>query len=111
MCVVRLAIPARSAANAQPAPVVRMPRQLDRDTAICEFPESARDIVENAQILQKNACRAAMLQASPVLHLPPAAMVLCAAGCPVHILATSGAQSDCCPAQSNVNPAQAATIW
>lgn len=51
-----------------------------------------------------NACRAAMLQASPVCT--------CHSGdgflrwpCPVHH-GNSPAQSDCCPAQNSVNPAQ-----
>ncbi|HGP1071263.1 TPA: DUF551 domain-containing protein [Klebsiella pneumoniae] len=72
----------RSAANAQPAPVVP-----DAATAIraclSEFPESARDIVEECADIAENACRAAMLQAG-----------------------NSPAQSDCCPAQNVVVPAQ-----
>ncbi|EPI3241615.1 DUF551 domain-containing protein [Klebsiella pneumoniae] len=59
----------RSAANAQPAPVVP-----DAATAIraclSEFPESARDIVEECADIAENACRAAMLQASPVCTCP-----------------------------------------
>ncbi|EPY4782772.1 DUF551 domain-containing protein [Klebsiella pneumoniae] len=54
----------RSAANAQPAPVVP-----DAATAIraclSEFPESARDIVEECADIAENACRAAMLAAAP----------------------------------------------
>lgn len=72
----------RSAANAQLAPVVP-----DAATAIraclSEFPESARDIVEECADIAENACRAAMLQAG-----------------------NSPAQSDCCPAQNVVVPAQ-----
>lgn len=72
----------RSAANAQPAPVVP-----DAATAIraClpEFPESARDIVEECADIAENACSAAMLQ-----------------------VGNSPAQSDCCPAQNVVVPAQ-----
>lgn len=68
--------------HAQPAPVVP-----DAATAIraclSEFPESARDIVEECADIAENACRAAMLQAG-----------------------NSPAQSDCCPAQNSVNPAQ-----
>ncbi|WP_414466574.1 hypothetical protein [Klebsiella aerogenes] len=49
----------------QPAPVV-----LDAATAIraclSEFPESARDIVEECADIAENACRSAMLQAEPV---------------------------------------------
>lgn len=51
--------------EAQPAPVVP-----DAATAIraclSEFPESARDIVEECADIAENACRAAMLQAEPV---------------------------------------------
>ncbi|EPO9638521.1 hypothetical protein ACUIZH_003269 [Klebsiella pneumoniae] len=68
--------------HAQPAPVV-----LDAATAIraclSEFPESARDIVEECADIAENACRAAMLQAG-----------------------NSPAQSDCCPVQNVVVPAQ-----
>ncbi|MHA8522272.1 hypothetical protein ACYA7G_24290 [Klebsiella pneumoniae] len=59
----------RSAANAQPAPVVP-----DAATAIraclSEFPESARDIVEECADIAENACRAAMLQAAPACTCP-----------------------------------------
>ncbi|HFS7928975.1 TPA: DUF551 domain-containing protein [Klebsiella pneumoniae] len=55
--------------HAQPAPVVP-----DAATAIraclSEFPESARDIVEECADIAENACRAAMLQASPVCTCP-----------------------------------------
>ncbi|MFE1281586.1 DUF551 domain-containing protein [Klebsiella aerogenes] len=51
--------------HAQPAPVV-----LDAATAIraclSEFPESARDIVEECADIAENACRSAMLQDEPV---------------------------------------------
>lgn len=51
--------------HAQPAPVAR-----DAATAIraclSEFPESARDIVEECADIAENACRAAMIQAEPV---------------------------------------------
>lgn len=51
--------------HAQPAPVVP-----DAATAIraclSEFPESARDIVEECADIAENACRSAMLQAEPV---------------------------------------------
>ncbi|HEO1670828.1 TPA: DUF551 domain-containing protein [Klebsiella aerogenes] len=51
--------------HAQPAPVVP-----DAATAIraclSEFPESARDIVEECADIAENACRAAMLQDEPV---------------------------------------------
>lgn len=55
--------------HAQPAPVVP-----DAATAIraclSEFPESARDIVEECADIAENACRAAMLQAEPVCTCP-----------------------------------------
>ncbi|CAA0230618.1 Eaa1 [Klebsiella pneumoniae] len=93
----------RSAANAQPAPVVP-----DAATAIraclSEFPESARDIVEECADIAENACRAAMLQASPVCTCPSGDGSL-RWPCPVHP-GNSPAQSDCCPAQNSVNPAQ-----
>ncbi|MCJ4332690.1 hypothetical protein LNV93_01595 [Klebsiella pneumoniae] len=61
----------RSAANAQPAPVVP-----DAATAIraclSEFPESARDIVEECADIAENACRAAMLQAKSLTSINPA---------------------------------------
>ncbi|WP_108429416.1 hypothetical protein [Klebsiella aerogenes] len=51
--------------HAQPVPVVP-----DAATAIraclSEFPESARDIVEECADIAENACRSAMLQAEPV---------------------------------------------
>ncbi|EPK2817635.1 TPA: hypothetical protein OT989_000056 [Klebsiella pneumoniae] len=66
----------------QPAPVVP-----DAATAIraclSEFPESARDIVEECADIAENACRATMLQAG-----------------------NSPTQSDCCPAQNSASPAQ-----
>ncbi|WP_313886348.1 DUF551 domain-containing protein, partial [Klebsiella pneumoniae] len=37
---------------------------------LSEFPESARDIVEECADIAENACRAAMLQASPVCTCP-----------------------------------------
>ncbi|HBV2667174.1 TPA: DUF551 domain-containing protein [Klebsiella pneumoniae] len=51
-----------------------------------------------------NACRAAMLQASPVCTCPSGDGSL-RWPCPVHP-GNSPAQSDCCPAQNSVNPAQ-----
>lgn len=60
-----IAIGAQLYAVPQPAPVVP-----DAATAIraclSEFPESARDIVEECADIAENACRAAMLQAEPV---------------------------------------------
>ncbi len=86
-----------------PAPVVP-----DAATAIraclSEFPESARDIVEECADIAENACRAAMLQASPVCTCPSGDGSL-RWPCPVHP-GNSPAQSDCCPAQNSVNPAQ-----
>ncbi|MCQ0857253.1 DUF551 domain-containing protein [Klebsiella pneumoniae] len=51
-----------------------------------------------------NACRAAMLQVSPVCTYPSGDGSL-RWPCPVHP-GNSPAQSDCCPAQNSVNPAQ-----
>lgn len=51
-----------------------------------------------------NACRAAMLQVSPVCTCPSGDGSL-RWPCPVHP-GNSPAQSDCCPAQNSVNPAQ-----
>lgn len=60
-----IAIGAQLYAAPQPAPVAP-----DAATAIraclSEFPESARDIVEECADIAENACRAAMLQAEPV---------------------------------------------
>ncbi|WP_254922453.1 DUF551 domain-containing protein, partial [Klebsiella pneumoniae] len=54
--------------------------------------------------IAENACRAAMLQASPVCTCPSGDGSL-RWPCPVHP-GNSPAQSDCCPAQNSVNPAQ-----
>lgn len=51
-----------------------------------------------------NACRAAMLQASPICTCPSGDGSL-RWPCPVHP-GNPPAQSDCCPAQNSVNPAQ-----
>ncbi|HBQ0648077.1 TPA: DUF551 domain-containing protein [Klebsiella pneumoniae] len=65
------------------------PAQVVPDAALAiraclsEFPESARDIVEECADIAENACRAAMLHAG-----------------------NSPAQSDCCPAQNHVSPEQ-----
>lgn len=93
----------RSAANAQPAPVVP-----DAATAIraclSEFPESARDIVEECADIAENACRAAMLQE---LKKSAGTEAICRSDENVQVLHTkSPAQSDCCPAQNVVVPAQ-----
>ncbi|MFA1264475.1 DUF551 domain-containing protein [Klebsiella pneumoniae] len=86
----------------QPAPVV--PEKCPAE--IRDLISSHTDALFNDDDAQEiwNACRAAMLQASPVctcpsgdgsLHWP----------CPVHP-GNSPAQSDCCPAQNSVSPAQ-----
>ncbi len=89
--------------HAQPAPVVP-----DAATAIraclSEFPESARDIVEECADIAENACRAAMLQAEPVCTCPSGDGSL-RWPCPVHP-GNSPAQSDCCQAQNHVSPEQ-----
>lgn len=89
--------------HAQPAPVVP-----DAATAIraclSEFPESARDIVEECADIAENACRAAMLQE---LKKSAGTEAICRSDENVQVLHTkSPAQSDCCPAQNSVNPAQ-----
>ncbi|HBU0988268.1 TPA: DUF551 domain-containing protein [Klebsiella pneumoniae] len=57
-----------------------------------------------AEVKGWNACRAAMLQASPVCTCPSGDGSL-RWPCPAHP-GNSPAQSDCCPAQNSVNPAQ-----
>ncbi|SAU72907.1 Eaa1 [Klebsiella pneumoniae] len=89
--------------HAQPEPVVP-----DAATAIraclSEFPESARDIVEECADIAENACRAAMLQE---LQKSAGAEATCRSNENVQVLHTkSPAQSDCCPAQNVVSPAQ-----
>lgn len=75
--------------HAQPAPVV---------------PELRVDWQENEFSAGWNACRAAMLQAEPVCTCPSGDGSL-RWPCPVHP-GNYPAQSDCCPAQNSVNPAQ-----
>ncbi|EOX0566195.1 DUF551 domain-containing protein [Klebsiella pneumoniae] len=87
----------------QPVPVVP-----DAATAIraclSEFPESARDIVEECADIAENACRAAMLQE---LQKSAGAEATCRSNENVQVLHTkSPAQSDCCPAQNGDTPAQ-----
>ncbi|EIV6996826.1 DUF551 domain-containing protein [Klebsiella pneumoniae] len=89
--------------HAQPEPVVP-----DAATAIraclSEFPESARDIVEECADIAENACRAAMLQE---LQKSAGAEATCRSNENVQVLHTkSPAQSDCCPAQNGDTPAQ-----
>ncbi|HBY1574766.1 TPA: DUF551 domain-containing protein [Klebsiella pneumoniae] len=89
--------------HAQPVPVVP-----DAATAIraclSEFPESARDIVEECADIAENACRAAMLQE---LQKSAGAEETCRSNENVQVLHTkSPAQSDCCPAQNGDTPAQ-----
>ncbi|EPV7996879.1 DUF551 domain-containing protein [Klebsiella pneumoniae] len=79
----------RSAANAQPAPVV---------------PELRVDWQENEFSAGWNACRAAMLQE---LKKSAGTEAICRGDENVQVLHTkSPAQSDCCPAQNHVSPEQ-----
>lgn len=96
--------------HAQPAQVVpeeATPDSIEilasgrcRDHVVYQWDEDQR----NAAADSWNACRAAMLQASPVCTCPSGDGSL-RWPCPVHP-GNSPAQSDCCPAQNSVNPAQ-----
>lgn len=89
----------------QPAPVVPSAIEPDYEVIKGILPTSNPD--EYACCIAAdmwNACRAAMLQASPVCTCPSGDGSL-RWPCPVHP-GNSPAQSDCCPAQNSVNPAQ-----
>ena len=86
----------RSAANAQPVPVV--PDEIKHRIGGLDWGW------EGEFNRGWNACRAAMLQASPVCTCPSGDGSL-RWPCPVHP-GNSPAQSDCCPAQNHVSPAQ-----
>ncbi|EPY4074575.1 hypothetical protein ACXDGJ_002956 [Klebsiella pneumoniae] len=87
---------------AQPAPVV--PEKCPAE--IRDLISSHTDALFNDHDAQEiwNACRSAMLQASPVCTCPSGDGSL-RWPCPVHA-GNSPAQSDCCPAQNSVAPAQ-----
>lgn len=87
--------------HAQPAPVV--PEEWTIADAVKFCKETGRQDA-GAAMDAWNACRAAMLQASPVCTYPSGDSSL-HWPCPVHP-GNSPAQSDCCPAQNSVNPAQ-----
>ncbi|MDI3082382.1 hypothetical protein [Klebsiella quasipneumoniae] len=89
--------------HAQPAPVV--PKSISVRQAISAL-ESAGAVTTIGQAYKMgwNACRAAMLQASPVCTRPSGDGSL-RWTCPVHP-GNSPTQSDCCPAQNHVSPAQ-----
>ena len=93
----------RSAANAQPAPVV--PKSISVRQAISAL-ESADAVTTIGQAYKMgwNACRAAMLQE---LKKSAGTEAICRSDENVQVLHTkSPAQSDCCPAQNSVTPAQ-----
>lgn len=88
-------------ASPQTAPVV--PEEWTIADAVKFCKETGRQDA-GAAMDAWNACRAAMLQASPVCTYPSGDGSL-RWPCPVHP-GNSPAQSDCCPAQNSVNPAQ-----
>lgn len=88
---------------AQPTPVV--PKSISVREAISALEsEDAVTTIGQAYKMGWNACRAAMLQAEPVCTCPSGDGSL-RWPCPVHP-GNYPAQSDCCPAQNSVNPAQ-----
>ncbi|MEX7775504.1 DUF551 domain-containing protein [Klebsiella pneumoniae] len=89
--------------HAQPAPVV--PKSISVRQAISAL-ESAGAVTTIGQAYKMgwNACRAAMLQE---LKKSAGTEAICRSDENVQVLHTkSPAQSDCCPAQNSVNPAQ-----
>ncbi|MEY7580309.1 DUF551 domain-containing protein [Klebsiella quasipneumoniae] len=86
--------------HAQPVPVV--PEEKSIPNTLSMYAVDA--VAAIAEVKGWNACRAAMLQASPVCTCPSGDGSL-RWPCPVHP-GNSPAQSDCCPAQNSVNPAQ-----
>ncbi|SVY08768.1 Eaa1 [Klebsiella pneumoniae] len=93
-------IPVYREAGPQPAPVV--PEEKPIPNTLSMYAVDA--VAAIAEVKGWNACRAAMLQASPVCTCPSGDGSL-RWPCPVHP-GNSPAQSDCCPAQNSVNPAQ-----
>lgn len=99
----------RSAANAQPAPVV--PDDVSIFEAAIEECKTCDSIDEHAWnhgvlavIAKYESCRAAMLQE---LKKSAGTEAICRSDENVQVLHTkSPAQSDCCPAQNSVTPAQ-----
>ncbi|WP_102004604.1 hypothetical protein [Klebsiella quasipneumoniae] len=86
--------------HAQPVPVV--PEEKSIPNTLSMYAVDA--VAAIAEVKGWNACRAAMLQASPVCTCPSGDGSL-RWPCPVHP-GNSPAQSDCCPAQNSVNPEQ-----
>lgn len=90
----------RSAANAQPAPVV--PEEKPIPNTLSMYAVDA--VAAIAEVKGWNACRAAMLQE---LKKSAGAEAICRSDENVQVLHTkSPAQSDCCPAKNVVVPAQ-----
>lgn len=87
--------------KAQPAPVVLDEVTAEYCPALVKYDVTE---VDEAWARGFNACRAAMLQASPVCTCPSGDGSL-RWPCPVHP-GNSPAQSYCCPAQNSVSPAQ-----
>lgn len=94
--------------HAQPVPVV--PEEITSASApeVFEIAAEAERLglrgTYASYVVGWNACRSAMLQASPVRTCPSGDGSL-RWPCPVHA-GNSPAQSDCCPAQNSVAPAQ-----
>lgn len=86
--------------HAQPAPVV--PEEKPIPNTLSMYAVDA--VAAIAEVKGWNACRAAMLQASPVCSCPSGDGSL-RWPCPVHP-GNSPAQSDCRPAQNHVSPEQ-----
>ncbi|MFH2150734.1 hypothetical protein ABK703_23065 [Klebsiella quasipneumoniae] len=86
--------------HAQPVPVV--PEEKSIPNSLSMYAVDA--VAAIAEVKGWNACRAAMLQVSPVCTCPSGDGSL-RWPCPVHP-GNSPAQSDCCPAQNHVSPEQ-----
>ena len=86
---------------AQPAPVVPEEVTAEDCPALVKYDVTE---VDEAWARGFNSCRAAMLQAYPVCTCPSGDGSL-RRPCPVHP-GNSPTQSDCCPAQNSVTPAQ-----
>ncbi len=87
--------------NSQPAPVVPEEVTAEDCPALVKYDVTE---VDEAWARGFNSCRAAMLQAYPVCTCPSGDGSL-RRPCPVHP-GNSPTQSDCCPAQNSVTPAQ-----